>query len=84
VLSRRVDIGVLGVFGDISEVDAGLLRLRGAAMPRKHVPNRTGHPGRVGDLASLLYDLRRSRRCGVVFAAEARATENRRDNKPYR
>jgi len=44
VLSRRVDIGVLGVFGDISEVDAGLLRLGGAAMPGKHVPNRTGHP----------------------------------------
>ena len=51
MLSRRVDICVLGVFGDISEADAGLLRLGGAAMPRKHVPNRTGHPGRVGDLA---------------------------------
>jgi hypothetical protein len=44
VLSRRVDIGVLGVFGDINEVDTGLLRLGGAAMPRKHVPNRTRHP----------------------------------------
>jgi len=32
----------------------------------------------VAHSTSSLYELRRSRRCGVVFAAEARATENRR------
>jgi hypothetical protein len=46
VLSRRVDIGVLGVFGDISEVDAGLLRLRGAAMQTCSKPHGAPRPRR--------------------------------------